>query len=59
MIIDLLDDENGVNDRAFTALYALGVATDNKDVVDKAEFLEGRWFLGEIDADNFRLTLPV
>ena len=54
LIIELLDDKHGINDVAYAILYDLACDTDNEDVVLKAKEIDGRWFLGEDDADELR-----
>jgi hypothetical protein len=57
LIIDLLDDEHGINDPAYATLYDLACETENEDVVTKATAINGRWFLGEDDAEELRSNL--
>jgi hypothetical protein len=56
MIINILDDEQGINDSGFCDLYILAKSTGNEDVVKFAKAQDGRWFIGENDAEDLRLT---
>jgi hypothetical protein len=59
MIINLLDDEDGINDPGFDGIYILAKDTGNEDVVKFARAQDGRWFIGENDAADLRLTNSV
>jgi hypothetical protein len=59
LIIDLLDDEHGINDISYTRLYELACECGSEDVVKKAEETNGRWFLGEDDAEELRLQVAI
>ena len=54
MIIDLLDDEHGINEKAFNRVSLLAENTGNDDIVSSTSATEGRWYLGEDDAEELR-----
>lgn len=54
LIINLLDDEQGINDRGYTDLSTLAAETGNTDVIVLADCENNRWFLGEDDAEDLR-----
>jgi hypothetical protein len=57
MIIELLDDTDGINDVGYALLYQFACETHNEDVVQAARCQDSRWFLTEPDAEMFRKTL--
>ena len=62
MIIDLLDDEHGINNEGYTQLIPLACMSGNEDVVKSAMEINGRWFIGETDAEDLRqanLVMPL
>jgi hypothetical protein len=59
MIINLLDDDQGINGPGFDGIYILAKDTGNEDVVKFAKAQDGRWFIGENDAEDLRLTNSV
>ncbi len=54
LIIDLLDDEYGINGPAFNGVSLLAENTGNEDIITRVEASEGRWYLGEDDAEELR-----
>jgi hypothetical protein len=70
LIINLLDDEHGINGAAYTDLYDLAIATGNRDILPfvenqdidagngdilpLVENQDNRWYLGEDDAADLR-----
>lgn len=59
MIINILDDEDGINDPGFSDLARLAVSTGNEDIIPFTRAQNGRWFIGENDAIDLRLTNSV
>ena len=58
LIIDLLNDEDGICDVGYSRLYDLACDSGNEDVVKKAKGVCGRWFLDETDAEELRAGKP-
>jgi hypothetical protein len=54
LAILLLDDENGINEAAFNELAPALVESGNQDVLDAVNAQDGRYFIGESDADALK-----
>ena len=52
LAILLLDDENGINGLAYNALAAELAATGNDDILLAVRAQDGRYFIGEDDAES-------
>lgn len=59
--ITLLDDENGINEDAFNMLAPELFNAGCQDVLDAVECQDGRYYLGEDDAQDLLAvgTIPV
>ena len=54
LIITLLDDDDGINDAAYTKLYEFATETQNADVMKATDAIDGRWYLSEDNAEDLR-----
>lgn len=54
LAINLLDDEHGINEDGFDSLTSLCHETSNQDILDAVESSNGRYYLGEDDAEVLR-----
>lgn len=54
VIIDILDDEHGINSKAHDGILALCNQFGWKDITEKTDLQENRAFLGEEDAEELR-----
>lgn len=54
MVIDLLDDGDGVNAKGFAGLQRLCEENGWVDIMDCVKGCEGRAYLGEDDAEDLR-----
>lgn len=57
-IINLLDDENGINDKARDGIIQFCVDNEWHDIINAIETQNGRCYIGEDDADELR-EIPV
>lgn len=57
LAIELLDDENGINAKGYDLLEDLLNETGNSDIVNAVDAQNGRFFLGEEVAEQFRNDL--
>ncbi len=55
-VIDLLDDENGVNEAGYRGLEKLCIENGFTDILDAVEAQDGRFYLGEDDAAELRVV---
>lgn len=55
LAILLLDDENGINEAAYNELVPLLIESGDQDVLDAVNAQDGRFFIGETDAERLRL----
>jgi len=53
-IINLLDDENGINDKAHNGIFEICKEHGWGDITKATELQEGRAFLNEDDAEDLR-----
>jgi hypothetical protein len=54
VVINLLDDENGVNETAYRGLEILCDEHGWIDIIEAVESADGRFYLGEDVADELR-----
>lgn len=54
LAILLLDDENGINSEAYEALASILHETGNQDILDAVEANNGRYWIGEDDAQALK-----
>jgi len=52
LAVKLLDDENGIGEEAVELLSNLLVETDNEDLLPMIESTDGRFYMGEDDAEE-------
>ena len=57
LAIELLDDGNGINEDSFLELHKLLKATENEDIIPAIKVVEGRFYLEEDVAMEFRKTM--
>lgn len=55
-IIDILDDEDGINVKAWNGIQALCDQYGWSDIFDIVECTDDRYYLGEDDAETLRLA---
>jgi hypothetical protein len=53
-IIDLLDDENGINSKAHDGVFQICVENSWHDINESTDLQNGRAFLNEDDAEDLR-----
>jgi len=56
LAIEVLDSEDGISEKSYSVLRDLLNETDNKDIVKLVEATDGRFYLGEDDAEDLRNT---
>lgn len=56
-IINLLDDENGVNETGYRGIQEICGNNQWDDITSKVESTEGRFYLNEDDAIDLRLIV--
>jgi len=54
LAILLLNDENGINSEAYEALASMLHEIGNQDILDAVEANNGRYWIGEDDAEDLK-----
>ena len=54
MAINLLDDEHGINEQGWIDLKMELIASEHIDIVNAVSSSNGRYYLGETDAEELR-----
>jgi hypothetical protein len=58
-IINLLDDEQGINESGYKGIDELCCENGWMDITDNVNNANGRFYLGEDDADDLRAVVSV
>lgn len=53
-IIDLLDDENGVNEAGYNGIDEICLENNWQDILTQVDGTDGRFYLGEDEAEELR-----
>lgn len=54
LAIEVLDSEDGISEKSYSVLRNLLLKTGNKDIVKLVDATDGRFYLGEDDAEDLR-----